>query len=119
MISTNIFDNKNPNNMKPIEKPQFFALCEIMSNTHDYYVALGSLKRACERLAEEADHILKIRANHSERWCPGYLLDKISNVELNLELIKQRYIQDRIDEYEKSQAKSITEALKEYHITED
>lgn len=105
--------------MKPIEKPQFTHLCETMSNMHTYYEALGSLKRSCERLVEEVDHILKIRANHSERWCPGYLLDKISNVELNIEVMKQRYIQDKIDEYEQRQEQTITEAYKAYHITED
>lgn len=105
--------------MKPIEKPQFFALCEIMSNTNTYYQALRSLQCSSVDLANCIETIQKLHSLDYIRWCPDLLLDEMASVEMNLELIKQRYIHDIMEEFEAHQEKILSQLCKKYHITED
>lgn len=118
MILSNIFDIKNPINMNPIEKPQFSHLCETMSNMHTYCEALGSLNLACNNLAQVTERIVSRFSKCGIRHCPDDLLFAIAKTEINIELIKQRYIHDMIDEHQAAQEQILTEVYKRYDIKE-
>ena len=105
--------------MKPIDKPQFAHLCETMSNLHPYHVAIGSLAKASHKLAIMAKSVAKTTDGTHIRWSPDDLLDAISETEMNIELIKRRYIYDMMDEYEKRQSKNLSELYRQYSIKEE
>lgn len=105
--------------MKTTETTQFEQLCEKIRNMHGYYDALTSLKNSSHFLSEQLDSTISIYKHSNIRVSDAIMLVSIAKVELNIALVKQRYINDIMEEYEKILQNLAERAYQEYNIKDE
>ena len=104
--------------MKPTETTEFELLCTAMRNKHYYEEALESLSNAAKRLTEQADTMKTLSSKSSIRYATKSFLTDLATLELNIELLKRKYINDIINKYDECQDKVLTDVYKRYDIQE-
>lgn len=105
--------------MTPTETPKFEHLCEKMRNTYHYKEALKSITSSAERLRDQATALNFYCSDNLVRVCTQSFITALSDMELNIELFKRKYIQDIIDEYNETQQYYIDCGCKKYEIPEE
>lgn len=105
--------------MKTTDTQKFNHLCETIRNMHGYYDALTSLKNSSHFLDEQLESTISIYKHSNIRVADAIMLVAIAKVELNIALVKKRYINDIMEEYEKITQNLAERAYHEYNIKDE